>query len=187
MLDALLSGGLGAALGGVTGLIGNWLNNKKEIKLAELRLQEKAADRQHERDMQANQYKGELALRKEQNSKDMAISADNLMASSYKLAEGDIDKTENHNGFVRFIFGVVEFCRRLVRPTASFGSMAVLGYITLFVYDHLPDFLDNLMIMGSEDEAFLLMKYLVGTICYISTTVVLWWFGTRTKRPDIGK
>lgn len=190
MLEALLSGGLGTILGGITGLIGTWLNNKREIELQKLRVAEKAADRKHEiaignLNMKAATRNHEIDMEKTVavNEHEQEISADKSFKQSYSVAEKEIDDTQNHSWFVRFMFGVVEVLRRLVRVAASYGSMVVLGYITYFVYNNLDKFLVQLASRGQGDEAFQLMEYLVFTICYLSTTIILWWFGVRNKRP----
>lgn len=190
MLDLLLSGGLGTVLGGITGLIGTWLNNKKELELQRLRVEDKQADRKHEiamgnLDMKAKNQAARLKMEETVavNEHEQELSADANFKQSYVVAETEIDDTEHHSAFVRFLFGVVEVLRRMIRVTASYGSMVILGYITYFVYNNLDKFLLQLHVQGDGDNAFNLMQYLVFTICYISTTIILWWFGVRNKRP----
>ncbi|MGI4991077.1 hypothetical protein ACRXCV_00475 (plasmid) [Halobacteriovorax sp. GFR7] len=183
MLEALLSGGLGTLLGGVTGLIGTYLNNKKELKIAELEADERKDKRAHEVLMMDKTHQYTLETAKLKNEHEREISADNRMMSSYQFASRDSDDTNHRNRFIAFLFGMVEVGRRLVRVVASFGSMAILAYMTYFIYNNLDKFLVTLQTINDGKEAFTLMQYLIFTVCYVSTTVILWWFGGRTKRP----
>lgn len=183
MLADLLSGGLGALLGGITGLIGTYLNNKKELKLATLEAEERKDKRAHELLMTDKRHEYTLATAKVKNEHQRELSADESMRASYTFASRDSDETDHRNRFIGFMYGIVEVLRRLVRVVASFGSMVILAYITYFIYNNLDKFLINLQAINNGTEAFNLMQYLIFTVCYVSTTVILWWFGARTKRP----
>lgn len=183
MLAELLSGGLGAVLGGITGLIGTYLNNKKELKIAEIEADERKDKRAHEVLMTDKRHQYALETAKVTNDHERELSADRTMAQSYVFAARDLDDTQHKNRFIAFLYGIVEVLRRMVRVAASFGSMVILGYITYFIYNNLDKFLIQLQSINDGKQAFDLMQYLVFTICYVATTVILWWFGARTKRP----
>lgn len=183
MLDFLLSGGLGTVLGGITGLFGTYLNNKKELELARFEADERQDKREHELNLMDKTHEYRMASAKLDNEQKREVSADLNMQKSYVFAQGEIDDTKNHNWLVRCLFGIVEVLRRLVRVIASYGSMVILGYMTYFIYTNLDKFLFQLRDQGDKAAAFELMQYLVFTICYVATTVILWWFGARTKRP----
>ena len=186
MLDTLLSGGFGAIFGGVTGLIGTFLNNKKELKLAELARDERRDERAHELTVNDQTHNAKMDLIEAEFDHEEELSADSTFRESFTIAAKDVDTTENHSWLIRFLFGTVEVLRRLVRVVASYGSMTILGFITYFVYNNLDGFLENLQAVSEGAKAFALMEYLVFTVCYIATTIVLWWFGVRnnSKQPQ---
>lgn len=186
MLETLLSGGIGSILGGITGLIGTYLNNKRELELAKLKAAEAANKRKHEVTINTQRHKITMEQNKAQFEHEDNVQAELSLRESYEMAETERFEPPKEKGwFASFFFGLVEILRRMIRVTASYGSMVILGYITYFVYNNLDKFLYQLQSVNEGAKAFALMEYLVFTICYLSTTIILWWFGTRTKKPPV--
>jgi hypothetical protein len=79
---------------------------------------------------------------------------------------------------------LVDALRGIVRP----GLTVYLCAITTLIYSDAQLLLNKAQGMTAT-EALDLTKMVVGTVLYLTTTCVLWWFGTRNKQsaPQIAK
>jgi hypothetical protein len=73
--------------------------------------------------------------------------------------------------------------RGIVRPALT----VYLCVLTTYVWLQVHQVLDKQPLSGSE--ALQIWQLIVGTILYLTTTCVLWWFGTRNKQqvPQLSK
>jgi hypothetical protein len=76
-------------------------------------------------------------------------------------------------------FIAVDVIRGLVRPTLTVYVMIV---VTL-IYWQLMQLVGGLKAIPTHD-ALLMLKGVIDGLMYTATTIVLWWFGTRTKSGD---
>jgi len=187
MLDILTSGGVSALLGGLTSLVGMFIKSKMETKALELQNESKKIDNEHElklRDKDLAEMELELDAKVDIISIDaeqkMEVAAENTTISSYGHAKTD-SMTNSENPFINFLWGLVEFIRRLVRPIITYASMFIIMFASYWLYNNLDDYMNGL----SADQKSDIIKYLLFTIIYISTTVIGWWFGDRPSRNII--
>lgn len=73
---------------------------------------------------------------------------------------------------------IIDSFRRLIRP----GLTVYLCAITTKIYLMAVETLERHGAMMTADQALDLTKMVVGTVLYLTTTCVLWWFGTRNKQ-----
>jgi len=73
---------------------------------------------------------------------------------------------------------IIDFIRGIVRP----GLTVYLCALTTMIYVQARE------LLGKEDmtlaSAIELEKLIVQTILYLTTTCILWWFGTRNSAPQ---
>jgi hypothetical protein len=70
----------------------------------------------------------------------------------------------------------LDFIRGIVRP----GLTVYLCVLTSLIYLHAKNLITENML--SAAQAVDLLKLIIGTVLYLTTTCVLWWFGTRNKQ-----
>lgn len=162
-IASVLSGGLTGILGSVTQGIFEYKTKKLEIEL------------------QKSKYENEIALRKIDG--DIAIQAwsakvdvedskaFNTSLSSEPKTYHDGALTEKQN----WLMVLLDFIRGIIRPFLTL----YLCVLTTAIYIQAKRLIhDNDL---SVDQAYDLVNQIINTILYLSTTCVMWWFGTRNK------
>ena len=173
-----LFGLLGSILsGGATGLIGIVLQRVADYKNKQLDMQMRAADRAHELAVMSAEWQGRLNVAKEQGEAARDVADSGTLAASYqgafdRFATWDMKREPWY--FKMWLLGL-DIVRGLVRP----GLTVYLCVLTTLVY------VEARALLSAEDldagQAMLLSTRIVETILYLTTTCVLWWFGTRNK------
>ncbi len=84
-----------------------------------------------------------------------------------------------------FMLVVLDFIRGLVRP----GLTIYLCAITTMMYLEAKVIMAGVGALISAEQAITVHNIIVTTVLYLTTTCVLWWFGTRNsqKPPTRGK
>jgi len=151
--------------GGATGVIGSLAThvtdyfkqkeaNKHELAMANLHIQE--------RQMEFDQQTKVVSIEAE---KDMNLSAEQSFQASYAA-----DKASYGIWFVDFIRG-------LVRPALTVYLIVLANMILAKIV-----FLEAAMHAMNQDQIYTLVSDIINAIMYLTTTAVLWWFGSRTKK-----
>lgn len=174
MLDGIFSAVSAIAGGGITGLIGAGITSFTEYKtkMASFAHEQKMTDL----NMQMSKLDAESRFQIAQSETDAAkdVAATEAFVKSHtadvaRYATGD--SAANSTSFI-----VVDVIRGLVRPTLTIYVMVV---VTL-IYWQLMQLVGGLTAIPTHD-ALTMVKGVIDGLMYIATTVVLWWFGTRTK------
>ena len=174
MLDGVISAVSAIAGGGITGLLGAGITSFTEYKtkMASFAHEQKMTDL----NMQMAQLDAESRFKIAQSEADAAkdVAATEAFTKSHtadiaRYATGD--RAANSTGFI-----VVDVIRGLVRPTLTIYVMVV---VTL-IYYQLMQLVGGLTAIPTHD-ALVMVKSVIDALLYITTTIVLWWFGTRAK------
>jgi len=187
MLEILGTAASAILGGGATGLLGvlvqRWFDHKnKQADLDVLK-----ANHAHEelmRDKDAAIMAQEWASR----TKVAEVEATGREAEADAKAFGESYLTEKPVEFApvkatrtqAWVLVLVDGFRRLVRP----GLTVYLCAITTQIYMMSVDVLNKHGAQMTADQALDLTKMVVGTVLYLTTTCVLWWFGTRNKQQS---
>ena len=174
MIDGLLAAMGTIASGGLTGLLGASITAFTKFK------SKQAAYQHTERMAELSQQTLKLELENTANiartqaDADKDVAASKVFAKSFsadvaKYATGD--QVSNSPWFI-----VVDVIRGLVRPTLTIYVMIV---VTL-IYWQLMQLVGGLTAIPTHD-AVVMLKGVIDGLMYTATTIVLWWFGTRTK------
>lgn len=189
MLDTILSIGASFLSGGATGIIGVLAQRYFDWKAEQLKLEAVKVNNQHALAMiEANgklmdrEWRGraEVAKTEGDTARDVADAA--AFAASYntepksflesqKPVGGKIGKT------VYLLMGITDMVRGLVRP----GLTVYLCVLTTLIYLRAELLIDKHGMTMDSKDAFELVKYIIYSVLYLTTTVTLWWFGTRNK------
>jgi hypothetical protein len=74
------------------------------------------------------------------------------------------------------LFKLVDFVRGMIRPALTI----YLAVVVSLLYWNMQEALGDVSTL-KPDELYGLYREVVLSIIYVSTTVILWWFGTRNK------
>lgn len=165
--------GLASILGGgLTGLLGSVATGVLEYKTRKLDIE-----------LQKEKYANEIALKKvdaEMMTKEWAAKVEvedskafntSLTSEPAVYHEGKLTKEQN------WLMVVLDFLRGVIRP----GLTLYLCAITTVIYVKAARLLNGEVILPGM--AYDLVTQIINTILYLTTTCVLWWFGTRNKTP----
>lgn len=178
----------GILSGGATGLLGvllqRWFDYKKqaqdielvrinhanalEVRRLELEAQERMANRaadvqERVADLDAQAREAEAAERSYQ----VSMQADR---ATYLAPEA-----QQTSRLARWLMAVVDFARGIIRPGVTVYALVLLTILTLWVRDMYARSLLQLTPAQTQE----LTMQVIGTVTYITTTVVVWWFGAR--------
>lgn len=189
MLQTIFAGVLG---GGATGLLGvllqRWFDLKRqqadaalvklqldaarETRMMEIEAQAKLADRaasvaelQSQLDAHAREVEADTAAYTASLASDRATYLDASSQGRSRLA--------------RWTMALVDAVRGLVRP----GVTAYTLWLLTAVFWWVRDMYKSLGLQMSPNQVHDLAVQCVGTVFYLSTTTVIWWFGVRPGQP----
>lgn len=175
--------------GGATGLLGvalqrvfDWLKVGQEIKLRQI-------DHDHEEKMRRVdiemlnaewEHRAKVAEIETQGKVDAeeAKAFAKSFASEPQLYSAKVTPT-TIQGYILIFLDLV---RGLVRP----GLTLYLCIITTMMYLEVMALVKLYGMVMNAETAMSLMDKIISTILYLTTTCVLWWFGTRNKQKPPG-
>lgn len=181
MLDTILTIGAGILSGGATGILGvglqslfTWLN-KKADHAHDLKVREM--------DLKITQAEGDNAVRIAdahariaQEEGDAAVHRESYRMEPKRFATGD--RPDGWIGRVGWLLLVLtDVVRGSVRP----GLTLYLTWLVSRLYEQSDAIVRQ---VGAEVLAAMAVdvhKQIVFTLCYLFTTCVTWWFGTRMR------
>lgn len=170
--------------GGATGLFGIAIQRYFDLKNKRIDLELENQRFGHElglrridleimqKESEAKVQVAEITARSVESSADAAAFAASFNLEPKQYHEMTVTKNQN------WFLVVLDFIRGLVRP----GLTLYLCAITTLVYLHARSLLTLEGVQMDLTSAMKLTELVVGTILYLATTCVLWWFGTRNKQ-----
>ncbi len=169
--------------GGVTGLAGAVLTTWGE--LAKLKEANRHAEQLRVQDLEIAKAEAEGRLAVARSEAEAAIGTAELaaFAESYKhdRATYSNEALGGMSGFwgnlARFLLALVDVARGFIRPGATAYFIGLSTYLTVVAVD----LIEQLPAAAVEDLAGSLIPQIVLTVLYLTTTIILWWFGIRQK------
>lgn len=179
ILDSALSSVLSVVSGGATGLIGTAVQGYYTYKSKQLDIdleKTKAANELEQRKLDIQMQAAEWASRTQiaeittQGETDKA-DADTLKAAYATEPQQYSEKSLLTHG-QEWLMVALDFLRGIIRP----GLTLYLCGITTMIYMQTRG-----LITTNQSDSFALLQRLVDTILYLTTSCVLFWFGSRVK------
>lgn len=169
--------------GGATGILGVVVQRFADYKNRQIDVQAQATKDAHElamRDKDAAIMAQEWAARTKVAEVEAAATVDAADAAAFS-ASFKVEPTQYSAGAKLttgqgWLLVLLDFLRGIVRP----GLTIYLCAITTWVYLDAHAALNAAALSASE--ALGLVKMVTGTVLYLTTTCVLWWFGTRNRQ-----
>lgn len=170
--------------GGATGLLGvalqRWADLQKyklDIQMKEKIMANDLAMKEMDIKMMEMESAAKVKVAQVEEVGQEAMTANNAFAASFNEPQRYSSNVVPNNA-QGWAFVLLDFIRGLVRPVLT----VYLCLVTTLVYRHAVFFLDTTTGMTAE-QALGLVKLIVSTVLYLTTTCVLWYFGTRNKQP----
>ena len=183
--------------GGATGLFGvliqrwaDYKNRQQDLELQKIKFDHEAVMKDKDAAIMAQEWAartrvaevetaGRVDEAKAKAAGDEAVADAKAFEASFKMepvrwSEG-VKPTRNQS----WILVLLDAFRAIVRP----GLTLYLCYLVTEVYNESRKYGNTL----TADQAFDILKLLIGTVVYLWTTCTLWWFGTRNKGPAPSK
>lgn len=177
-MDWLLSAFGSVLSGGATGLIGMAIQRYADYKNKQQDMLNRVEERKHELAVMNAEWQGRLSVAKTEGESARDVADSQTLTASYqgafdRLAQWDM---KNDPWWSKIWLLMADFLRAMVRP----GLTVYLCVLTTLIY------LEARSLVAVEEitaeDALGLQRRIVETILYLTTTCVLWWFGTRNKQ-----
>ena len=178
ILDSILS----VVSGGVTGLIGTVVGNiymykskQLDIDLEKTKAANELAQRKLDAEIQAQERASRTKVAEITTAGQVDVADAAALAASYNEPQQYSEKSLLTHG-QEWIMVFLDALRAVIRP----GLTIYLCGITTMIYIQTRS-----LISGNPGDSFALLERLIDTILYLTTSVILWWFGSRnkTKQP----
>jgi hypothetical protein len=190
MILEVISALAGGGLGGLTGLIGTvvtkWDESRKRD--ADYRIESLRAEQTRELvkldQAHALALAGLTAASQERLADINAQArADESASADYRAAmEGDkatysTPAAQESSRAVRWMMGLVDFLRGVIRPGATIYSLVLLTILMLWVQSMYA----SKTLTLTPDQTQKLAMDVIGTVTYLASTCVTYWFGVRSS------
>lgn len=174
---SIFSGGATGILGVVAQRYADYKNKQLDMQLEKQRFDNTVALRKVDAEIMAQEYaaKRDIAVIETTGASDVADSA--AFAASYTLEPKQFANTAILTTGQNWVMVMLDAFRGAVRPLLTLYLCVLVTMIYITARQTLTNSGQSL----SADQALELFKLMLGTICYVWTTITLWWFGTRNK------
>lgn len=183
MLDIL--GNIFSAVlsGGATGLLGvafqrffDYKNKQLDITAAKDRMAHEALLRDKDAAIMDKEWAGRLQVAQAEGEAAKDVEESKAFGASYGMEPSRYSDQSKLTAGQGWIMVILDAVRGVVRP----GLTIYLCVLTTFIYWQLRDIMDT-KTLWTQESAAKAMEMIINTVLYLTTTCVLWWFGTRNK------
>lgn len=174
--------------GGATGLGGvllqrvfDHLKVKQDLALTQMKFVHELAMRDKDAALMREEWAGRLRVAEREGETATAVAETAAFSASLLREPERYSHAPTLTPRQQWLMVILDFCRGIIRPGLTVYLCALTSYVWWQVR--------QLLSIEELDQASVLevWKLVVGTILYLTTTVVLWWFGTRsTQRAPAG-
>lgn len=182
--------------GGATGLLGvilqryfDHLKHKSDLELVRLQLDGARETRKLELEAQERMATVQADASVAQARIDLMVRTAEAQEASLRASyenEGRLltpaSAVEKHPR-IAVLIALVDLVRGLMRPTITMYTLALLSAVFVWV----RSMYQTLGMKLTSDQVFMLTQQCLGTVFYLATTCVVWWFGVRPPQPPQNK
>lgn len=161
--------------GGATGLIGGIVTTFVEYKKQQLMYNHEVKKIELEQQTLQMEIDGRMRIAETEADAARDVADSNALSDSYDADRATYTAEVARTGFM---FQLVDFIRGIIRP----GITIYLAVIVTLIYMDMKEVLDNMGVSAlNPNEIISLHREIILSVIYVTTTVILWWFGTRNK------
>lgn len=173
-----LGNALGAIVsGGTTGLLGAGISLYGEIKKQQMVFEHEEKMEGLKQDSMKLEASLKMELAKTEGAVKVQLKEMEAFTQSQKNDKASYSEGQELSRGQKWLMVVVDFLRGMIRPSTTI-YMAIL---TTLIYAEVMDKVGGLENLLNQDAALDLARQVILVILYITSTVILWWFGTRQK------
>jgi hypothetical protein len=175
--------------GGATGLIGvalqrfaDYKNKQLDIEAAKQKFDQDLALKQVDMQIMEKEWAGRVQVAQTEAEAAADAAASQAFAASYAMEPKRYSEGVSVGKAGGFLLVLLDLFRGVVRPALT----VYLCVLTTMIYYQARELIANEDL--DPEQALKIENLIVGTILYLTTTCVLWWFGTRNKQeqPKLG-
>lgn len=171
--------------GGATGLLGviiqrwaDYKNKQLDLELEAQRRETEIAKRKADAEIMQQEWVGRLKVAQEEGATAKDVAETNAFATTLlKEPERYSDAAKATPG-QQWVLVLLDALRGVVRPLLTIYLCA----LTTYVWFQVRELVAGEALDGTA--AVEVWKMVVGNILYLTTTVTLWWFGTRNRQQQ---
>lgn len=175
VFGSIFSGGATGLLGVVAQRFADYKNKQLDMQLEKQRGEIELAKRRADAEIMAQEWAGRMKVAEVEGETAKDVAASNAFAQSLFKEPERYSFAPTLSPAQQWVMVTLDAARGLVRPFLTIYLCALTTYVWWQVRSLLSA--EQLESTAALD----VWKLVVSQILYLTTTVVLWWFGTRNK------
>lgn len=176
LFTSILSGGLTGLAGVAVQRFADFQNKKLDLQTAREKMAHEVDMKKVDLEIMQQEWAARAKIAVTEGEAAKSVAEDNAFAASYADPKQYSEKVQATPAQA-WMLVILDFIRGIVRP----GLTIYLCVLTTLIYWHAHRILAGQVV--SPADALSLVKLIVGTVLYLCTTCLLWWFGVRNKQP----
>lgn len=175
-LSSIIGGGMTGIFGVVVQRIADYKNKQLDLQLVEKRNAHEIASKKVDAEIMAQEWAARTKVAEIEGQTREAVADSQAFAASFN--EPQKYSSSRLTPAQEWLMVILDFIRGIVRPSLTLYLCA----LTTFIYMHSKLLMELHGQTMTPDQAMGHVNLVVGTVLYLTTTCVLWWFGTRNKQ-----
>jgi hypothetical protein len=171
LAGSILGGGATGILGVAVQRIADYKNKQLDLELSQQKFTHEEVMMKAQAEVMAQEWAARTKIAETEAAGAEAVADSQAFAASFN--ESKPYAQAGLNPAQTWLMVILDFVRGMVRPSLTVYLVAV---VTL-IYAQVKPLAEHI----TPQEALSLLNMIVGTVMYLATTCVLWWFGTRNK------
>lgn len=181
VVGSILSGGATGIIGIVAQRFADYKNKQLDMELEQRRSDNALKMKEADAKIMAQEWAAKTEVARVETAGASDVADAQAFSASYDL-ETKKFSGDNLTPAQMWLMVLLDTLRGSVRPVLTL-------YLCVLVTLIYATAKSTLLVNGAElsaEQALDLFKIMLGTICYVWTTITLWWFGTRNKQAQPG-
>jgi len=181
LLGSIFSGGLTGLLGVAFQRFFDFLKVKQEIEMKKMEFDHEVNMRRIDGEMLAQEWAARTQVATIEAEAKQTVAAEASFSASFNSEPKQYSARAKIGPVTGFMLVLLDVLRGIVRP----GLTIYLCAITTMIYVEARTIMAG--VAFATADAIRVHDLIVSTILYLTTTCVLWWFGTRNSQKAPGK
>lgn len=182
ILLSLLSGGATGILGVIVQRIADYKNKQLDLERADQDAKNALAAKRVDLEIMEKEYQGKDQIARTEAAGREAVADSQAFAASFSTEPKLYSEGQKLTPAQRWVTVLLDALRGSIRPILTI----YLCGITTLVYWQAQDVLAAKGAILTPIQAYDVLTQIIATILYLTTTCILWWFGTRNKQKPPG-
>lgn len=176
LITSAFGGGLTGLIGGAVQKVFEYKTKKLEIEMNRERFAHDVAMKKVDAEIMAQEWAARTKVADIEATAKIEVADSAAFAESIKSDDKNyLDYLDKLNNAQDWLFVILEFIRGSIRP---FLTVYLCGVTTLIYLKATKLMNADIILPGM---AYDLLTCIINTVLYVTTTCILWWFGTRNS------